>query len=158
MQSLMVNGVLMERFVGLVVAAVLVAAVITAPLASPVPSFRIEDKALADAVNAAQNAAKVGNFAEAIARARDADAFPNKPPALGPILHQQIYSWAMQGKDYTTAMAELDMMLAAGEGDRELILDLQKQLRTGSVPNQCSKSGPRVIVDGNILRFERACP
>ena len=43
----------MERVVGLVVAAVLAAAVVTAPLASPAPSFRIDDKALAYAVNAA---------------------------------------------------------------------------------------------------------
>jgi hypothetical protein len=148
----------MERFVGLVVAAVLVAAVVSAPLASPAPSFRIEDKALADAINAAQNAAKAGNFAEAIARAREADGFPNKPPALGPILHGQIYGWALESKDYTTAIAVLDLMLAAGEGNRELILDLQKQLRTGSDPRPCSKSGPRVIADGNVLRFERACP
>jgi len=149
----------MERLVGLVVAAALVAAVVSAPLASPAPSFRIEDKALADTINAAQNAAKAGNFAEAITRAREADEFPNKPPALGPMLHQQIYAWAMQGKDYTTAIAELDMMLAAGEGNREQILDLQKQLRSGSVPSPpCSKSGPRAVAEGGILRFERACP
>src|SRR5262245_29708770 len=40
----------------------------------PAPAFKIEDKALADAVNAAQAAAKAGNFAEAIAKAREADA------------------------------------------------------------------------------------
>jgi hypothetical protein len=153
----------MEKFVGLIVAAVLFAAVIGKPLASPAPSFKIEDRALADAINAAQNAAKAGNFAEAITKAREADSFPNKPPALGPLLHGQIYawiySWALQSKDYTTAIAELDMMLAAGEGNREQIIELQKQLRSGSIPSPpCSKSGPRAVADGGILRFERACP
>lgn len=90
--------------------------------AGAAPSFKIENKALADAVNASQAAAKAGNFAEAIAKAKEADAFQGKPPQLGPLLHQQIIAWAQQSKNYPEALAMIDKMLASKEGDRNQLL------------------------------------
>ena len=90
--------------------------------AGAAPQFKIENKALADAVNAAQQAAKAGNFAEAIAKAKEADAFQGKPPQLGPLLHQQIIAWAQQSKNYNEALAMIDKMLASKEGKRDDLL------------------------------------
>jgi hypothetical protein len=90
--------------------------------AGAAPSFKIENKALADAVNASQAAAKAGNFAEAIAKAKEADAFQGKPPQLGPLLHAQIVAWAQQSKNYNEALAMIDKMIASKEGDRNQLL------------------------------------
>jgi hypothetical protein len=90
--------------------------------AGAAPSFKIENKALADAVNAAQSAAKAGNYAEAIAKAKEADAFQGKPPQLGPLLHQQIIAWAQQSKNYNEALAMIDKMIASKEGNRDELL------------------------------------
>ena len=90
--------------------------------AGAAPSFKIENKALADAVNASQQAAKAGNFAEAIAKAKEADNFQGKPPQLGPLLHAQIVAWAQQSKNYPEALAMIDKMLATKEGDRNQLL------------------------------------
>ena len=90
--------------------------------AGAAPTFKIENKALADAVNASQQAAKAGNFAEAIAKAKEADAFQGKPPQLGPLLHAQIVAWAQQSKNYPEALAMIDKMLATKEGNRAELL------------------------------------
>jgi len=90
--------------------------------AGAAPSFKIENKALADAVNASQQAAKAGNFAEAIAKAKEADNFQGKPPQLGPLLHAQIVAWAQQSKNYPEALAMIDKMLASKEGNRNELL------------------------------------
>ena len=91
-------------------------------LAGAAPTFKIENKALADAVNASQAAAKAGNYAEAIAKAKEADAFQGKPPQLGPLLHAQIVAWAQQSKNYPEALAMIDRMLASKEGNRDELL------------------------------------
>ena len=90
--------------------------------AGAAPQFKIENKALADAVNASQAAAKAGNYAEAIAKAKEADNFQGKPPQLGPLLHQQIVAWAQASKNYPEALAMIDKMLATKEGKREELL------------------------------------
>jgi len=90
--------------------------------AGAAPTFKIENKALADAVTAAQNAAKAGNYAEAIAKAKEADAIQGKPPQLGPLLHAQIVSWAQSAKNYPEALAMIDRMLTSKEGDRNQLL------------------------------------
>jgi tetratricopeptide (TPR) repeat protein len=90
--------------------------------AGAAPSFKIENKALADAVTASQNAAKAGNYAEALAKAKEADAIQGKPPQLTILLHQQIVSYAQQSKNYPEALAMIDRMLAAKEGDRNQLL------------------------------------
>ena len=90
--------------------------------AGAAPQFKIENKALADAVNAAQAAAKAGNYAEAIAKAKEADAFQGKPPQLGPLLHQQIVAWAQASKNYPEALAMIDKMIASKEGNRDELL------------------------------------
>ena len=90
--------------------------------AGAAPSFKIENKALADAVTASQNAAKAGNYAEALAKAKEADAIQGKPPQLTILLHQQIISYAQQAKNYPEALAMIDRMLAAKEGNRDELL------------------------------------
>src|SRR5262245_21532072 len=90
--------------------------------AGAAPTFKIENKALADAVNAAQNAAKAGNYTEAIAKAKEADAFQGKPPQLGPLLHAQIVSWAQTSKNYNEALAMIDKMIATKEGKQDDLL------------------------------------
>ncbi len=90
--------------------------------AGAAPTFKIENKALADAVTASQNAAKAGNYAEALAKAKEADAIQGKPPQLTILLHQQIISYAQQSKNYPEALAMIDKMLAAKEGDRSVLL------------------------------------
>jgi hypothetical protein len=100
--------------------------------AGDAPKFKIENKALADAVNAAQNAAKAGNYAEAIAKAKEADAFQGKPPQLGPLLHAQIVAWAQASKNYPEAIAMIDKMLASKEGKREELLAQGWSIATAS--------------------------
>lgn len=90
--------------------------------AGAAPQFKIENKALADAVNAAQSAAKAGNYPEAIAKAKEADAFQGKPPQLGPLLHQQIVAWAQASKNYNEALAMIDKMIATKEGKQDELL------------------------------------
>ncbi len=90
--------------------------------AGAAPSFKIENKALADAVSGAQNAAKAGNYAEAIAKAKEADAIQGKPPQLGPLLHGMIVSWAQSAKNYPEALAMIDRMIASKEGNRDDLL------------------------------------
>jgi hypothetical protein len=118
-----------------------------ASVADSAPALKIENNALADAVNAAQIAGKAGNYAEAIAKAREANALPNKPPQLGPILHRQILGWAIQAKDYVTAIAELDMMIAAGVGNREALVELREQLKSGLAPSKLPQLGtePQIV-------------
>jgi len=94
---------------------------VTAPAnAAAAPTFKIpaDNKPLADAVTGAMNDAKGGRYAEAIARAKQADAMPGKPQGLAPALHQMIVGWAIQAKDYNAALEQIDKMIAANEGNK----------------------------------------
>ena len=78
---------------------------VTAPAnAAAAPTFKIpaDNKPLADAVTTAMNDAKGGRYADAIVKAKQADAMPGKPQGLAPALHQMIVGWAVQAKDYNT--------------------------------------------------------
>jgi len=68
----------------------------------------VENKALVDAVNGAKAAAAAGRFAEALAKAKEADAIQGKPPSLTPAIHGMIVSYAISAKDYPSAFAQLD--------------------------------------------------
>lgn len=97
------------------------AVVMTAPAqAAAAPAFKIpaDNKPLADAVTTAIADAKAGRYAEAIAKAKQADAMPGKPQGLGPALHQMIIGWGVQGKDFNTALDEVEKMIAANEGNK----------------------------------------
>jgi len=92
---------------------------ISAPAgAAPAITLENRDKALADAVNGAQADAKAGRYADALAKAKTADALPGKPAALVPQIHQMIVAYAVQAKDYAAALAQLDKMIAANEGNK----------------------------------------
>src|SRR5205823_6640477 len=70
-----------------------------------------------------------GRFTEALAKAKTADGFPGRPPELAPIIHQMIVAYAVAAKDYSSALAELDEMAAAGEGNQEFIGRQRAQLK-----------------------------
>jgi hypothetical protein len=94
---------------------------------------RIENKKLADAISGAQTDAKAGHFAEALAKAKEADAIPGKPPALTRQIHRMIVAYAISAKDYPSALAELDAMIAVGEATQH-DLDVHEELRSGGDP------------------------
>ncbi len=90
---------------------------------STTPAFsaaavRVENKALVDAVQGAQADAKAGKYADALAKAKVADAIQGKPPSLTLQVHQMIVAYAIQAKNYNEALAQLDKMIAANEGDK----------------------------------------
>jgi len=88
--------------------------------AAAAPTFKIpaDNKPLADAVTGAMNDTRAMRYPEAITKAKQADAMPGKPRELGPYLHQMIVGWAVQGKDYNTAIEYYDKMIAANEGNK----------------------------------------
>ena len=94
---------------------------VTAPAnAAAAPTFKIpaDNKPLADAFNAALTDAKAGRYTEAVASAKRADGMPGKPAGMAPVLHQMIVGYAVQGKDYNTALEYYDKMIAANEGNK----------------------------------------
>ena len=94
---------------------------LTAPAhAAAATTFKIpaDNKPLADAFSAALADAKAGRYPEAIAKAKQADGMPGKPAGMAIQLHQLIYAWAVQGKDYNAALDQLDKMIAANEGNK----------------------------------------
>jgi hypothetical protein len=78
----------------------------------------VENKALVDAVKGAQDANKAGRYPEALAKAKEADAIQGKPAELTRQIHQMIVAYAISAKDYPSAFAQLDKMIAANEGDK----------------------------------------
>jgi hypothetical protein len=79
----------------------------------------IENKALADAFTAAQNNYKAGRVQEALAKAKEADAIKEgKPAAVNVAIHGMIVKYAIDAKDYQTALAQLDKNMAANEGNK----------------------------------------
>jgi tetratricopeptide (TPR) repeat protein len=82
----------------------------------------VENKALVEAVNGAQAAAKAGDYAEALAKAKQADAIQGKPQQLTIQIHQMIVAYAQQAKNYPEALAMIDRMLASKEGKRDELL------------------------------------
>lgn len=94
---------------------------VTSPAhAAAATTFKIpaDNKPLADAFSGALADAKAGRYPEAIAKAKQADAMPGKPAGMALQLHQLIYAWAVQGKDYNAALEQLDKMIAANEGNK----------------------------------------
>jgi tetratricopeptide (TPR) repeat protein len=123
----------------------------TPALAGAAPAFRLDskDKALFDAVTGAQADARAGRFAEAIAKAREADGMPNKPTGLSPALHQMIVGWAVQAKDYPTALAQVERMIAANEGNK--IENIKQALSLAAVTkNQAKMTSFANDLGGNL--------
>ncbi len=81
-------------------------------------AIKVENKALAAAIKGAQADAKAGHFAEALAKAKTADAISAKPAQLTRQVHEMIVAYAIKARDYSSALTELDKMIAANEGDR----------------------------------------
>jgi len=99
----------------LLTAVIVVACLISSPSAYSAPEVKVGNQALVDAVTGAVANCKAGRFAEALAKAKEADAIPGKPAELSRQIHQMIVAYAMQAKDYPSACAEMKKMIAAGE-------------------------------------------
>lgn len=77
------------------------------------------NEALVNAITAANDAYNAGRFAEALAKAKEADAIKDgKPAELNPKIHDMIIAAALGAKDYDTAMAQYEKNIQAGEGNR----------------------------------------
>ena len=85
-------------------------------------AIKIENKALADAITGAQADAKAGRFAEALAKAKQADAIQGKPAELTRAVHGMIISYAVSAKDYGSALDQIDKNIKAGEGNKTDLL------------------------------------
>ena len=101
-----------------------VAAIAATGLMSSTPSYaaaatETKNKALVDALNGAQADFKAGRFADALAKAKEADAIrEDKPAALNPLIHGMIVKYAIEAKDYPSALAQIDKNIAANEGSK----------------------------------------
>src|SRR6266550_34279 len=92
--------------------------VLSAPAHAAQAGITLEDKELVEAIQGAQADAKAGRFAEALAKAKAADARPGKPAALVPQIHKMIVAYAVSAKDFAAALAQLDKNIAANEGNK----------------------------------------
>ena len=87
--------------------------------ADAAPAITIENKALAEAFMAAQNDYKAGRVAEALAKAKEADAIrEGKPAAVNLAIHGMIVKYAIDAKDYASALAQIDKNIATNEGNK----------------------------------------
>jgi rhodanese-related sulfurtransferase len=78
-------------------------------------AVKVENKALVDAIQGAQADAKAGRYAEALAKAKTADAIQGKPAQLTRDIHQMIVAYAVQARSYNDALAQLDKMIASND-------------------------------------------
>jgi hypothetical protein len=78
-----------------------------------------KNKALVDALNGAQADYKAGRFADALAKAKVADSIKeDKPQAINLAIHGMIVKYALDAKDYASALAQIDKNIAANEGNK----------------------------------------
>jgi hypothetical protein len=78
-----------------------------------------KNKALVDAINGAQADYKAGRFADALAKAKVADGIKeDKPQAINVAVHAMIVKYAIDAKDYASALAQIDKNIAANEGNK----------------------------------------
>lgn len=101
-----------------------VAAAALSHFAMPAPAHAAaaiitKNEALVKAIKDAQTAAAAQRWADALAAAKAADAIKeDKPAQLNLDIHKMIVSFAVNARDYATAMAQLDKNIAAGEGSK----------------------------------------
>jgi tetratricopeptide (TPR) repeat protein len=118
--------------------------------AAAAPKFTIENKALADAVKTAQDDYKAGRFAEALAKAKEADGIrEGKPAALNPILHGMIIDYAIKAKDFPSALAQIEKNIAANEGNKNE--NLKQALSVANMMNNKAKVAEYAAQLGNSL-------
>jgi hypothetical protein len=84
----------------------------------PAYAATTENKALVDTISGMNADAKAGRYADALAKAKAADAMPGKPAGMAQTIHKAIVAYAIQAKDYASALAQIDKMVAANEGDK----------------------------------------
>ena len=83
------------------------------------PATETKNKALVDAINGAQADYKAGRFADALAKAKVADGIrEDKPAAVNLAIHGMIVKYAIDAKDYASALAQIDKNIAANEGNK----------------------------------------
>jgi TonB family protein len=96
-----------------------------------------ENKPLVNAVIGAQADFKAGRYAEALTKAKAADAMSGKPPELTRIIHGMIVAYAVNAKDYVTALAQIDKNIAADEGNKNE--NLKQALSIATLMNDQTK-------------------
>jgi len=90
-----------------------------APAPAVAAALATKNEALVKPITDAQAAAAGQRWAEALEKAKEADAIKDdKPAALNPQIHKMIVSYALNAKDYPAAMTQLDKNIAAGEGNK----------------------------------------
>lgn len=85
-------------------------------------ALRVENRALVEAVQGAQADDKAGRFAEALAKAKAADAIQGKPAQLTAQIQQMIIAYAVKAKNYNEALAQIDKMVGANQGNKSELL------------------------------------
>jgi tetratricopeptide (TPR) repeat protein len=123
--------------------------VLSAPAHAAQAGITLEDKELVEAINGAQADAKAGRFAEALAKAKAADARPGKPAALVPQIHKMVVAYAVSAKDFATALAEIDKMIAANEGNKTE--NLKQALSVANTMQNKAKVAEYASLLGNSL-------
>jgi hypothetical protein len=116
--------------------------------AAPRGAIKIENKQLADLITGATADAKAGRYEDALAKAKQADGMGGKPAALTVQIHQMIVAYSIQAKDYNSALAELDKLIASGEGDKtknlsdalNISLQMKNQQRANGYLNQLGEN------------------
>ena len=134
------------------------AAIAATGLMSSVPTYaapatETKNKALVDALNGAQADFKAGRFAEALAKAKEADAIrEDKPAALNPLIHGMIVKYAIEAKDYASALAQIDKNIAANEGSK--VENLKQAMSISFVMKNNAKAQEYAAQLGNNLDTE----
>ncbi len=85
-------------------------------------ALRVENRALVEAVQGAQADDKAGRFADALAKAKAADAIQGKPAQLTAQIQQMIIAYAVKAKNYNEALAQIDKMVGANQGNKSELL------------------------------------
>ena len=139
----------------LIGSAVAAAGTLTTSPAFSAAAVKVENKALAEAINGAQADFKGGRFADALAKAKVADGIQGKGPQLTLQVHQMIVAYAIQAKNYNEAMDQLDRMVKANEGDKQK--NLSDALGIALQVNNRSRADGYIEQLGTNLNPRRAC-
>src|SRR6266446_5558322 len=123
--------------------------VLSAPAHAAQAGITLEDKDLVEAIRGAQEDAKANRCPEALAKAKIADARPGKPAALVPQIHKMIVAYAVCAKDFAAALAQIDKMIAANEGNKND--NLKQALSIANTMNNKAKVAEYATQLGNNL-------
>ena len=122
----------------------------------------ITSEDLAEPVQAAQAAAAAGNYAEAIAAMGRAAQVDGITGAERSFTQQSILAYMVQARQYTNALAQVERMISAGQGNRNenlesalrLSLNVGNQAKAEQYANQLGRPGDIAIFSAQAA-FDR---